>query len=94
MEWLKRPGAAAKVMGSVLQAYPSISFRVEISGENAMTCGIMEKKPVLQGKQFPDLNMQNCRMLSCIRFAADIRYMDTRRYGSRSVRRTSKSCII
>jgi len=35
---------AAKAMGSVLQAYPSIQFKVEITGGNAMTYHITEKQ--------------------------------------------------
>lgn len=37
---------AAKAMGSVLQAYPSIQFRVEIAGESAMVYHITEKQPL------------------------------------------------
>lgn len=35
--------AAAKTMGSVLQAYPAIRFSIEITGESAMTYHIAEK---------------------------------------------------
>lgn len=35
---------AAKAMGSVLQAYPSIQFKVEITGGNAMAYRITEKQ--------------------------------------------------
>ena len=37
---------AAKAMGSILQAYPSIQFRVEITGGSAMTYHIAEKPPL------------------------------------------------
>lgn len=37
---------AAKSMGSILQAYPSIQFRVEITGESAMAYHIAEKQPL------------------------------------------------
>ena len=37
---------AAKTMGSILQAYPSIQFRVEITGGNAMAYHIVEKQPL------------------------------------------------
>lgn len=36
----------AKAMGSVLQAYPSIQFRVEITGGSAMAYHIVEKQPL------------------------------------------------
>lgn len=37
---------AAKAMGSILQAYPSIQFRVEITRGNAMAYYIAEKQPL------------------------------------------------
>ncbi len=37
---------AAKAMGSVLQAYPSIQFKVEITGGSAMAYHITEKQPM------------------------------------------------
>ncbi len=37
---------AAKVMGSILKAYPSIQFKVELTGGTAMTYHILEKQPL------------------------------------------------
>ena len=37
---------AAKAMGCILQAYPSIQFRVEITGGSAMAYHIAKKKPL------------------------------------------------
>ncbi len=45
---------AAKAMGSVLQAYPSIQFRVQITGGSAMAYHITEKQPLrIVGMRIP-----------------------------------------